>query len=231
MAGFADRVREKGVLGTIRAGGRYLRGYASRRSTYIWYELDLRAEREGLPELAEGMRLVRVSSEAERRIHEQLPPEGQDPRGGTFDDRVARGGVPWVVDAGGKAAFTCWTFLKEAPVGSLPSGWLPLPEGTACLEDSITSADFRGQGIAPRAWAALSGALRDEGFAYLVTKVEDVNQPSRKAVTKAGFREVATMEVSVNGPRERLRAAPIGDSASGPQLVRRLDGQGRWSMR
>lgn len=207
-----------------------MRGYLSRRSTYIWYELDLRAERADLPELASGMRLVRVADDAERSVFEQLPPEGQDPRGGSYDDRVARGGVPWVVDAGGRAAFTCWTFLKEAPVGALPNGWLALPAGTACLEDSITSADFRGQGIAPRAWAALSGALRDEGFVYLVTKVEDVNQPSRKAVTKAGFREVATMQVRVNGPRERLRATPIGDSTSGPELARRLDGQGRWSM-
>jgi RimJ/RimL family protein N-acetyltransferase len=42
--------------------------------------------------------------------------------------------------------------------------------------------------------------LADRGFRAMVTKVETSNEASRRAVTKAGFREVAIQRYHRRGP-------------------------------
>ena len=103
-------------------------------------------------------------------------------------------GQPWVVMDGQRVAFCCWIFTKEMPLIAARGGWHPLPVSTACLEASVTSADYRGRGIAPAAWLGIAAILRDSGIQSVVTKVEEHNVASRRAVLKAGFHEIAVMD-------------------------------------
>src|SRR3954453_17076353 len=95
----------------------------------------------------------------------------------------------WLVRDGDAMAFMCWIFNGSAPVAAARGGWLQLPAGVACLEDSITNPDYRGRGIAPRTWKQIAVKLRERGIDSMVTKVETENVPSRKAVAKAGFED------------------------------------------
>jgi ribosomal protein S18 acetylase RimI-like enzyme len=85
-----------------------------------------------------------------------------------------------------------------------------------CLEHSITAPTHRGQSIAPRAWTHIARVLAAEGQEAMITKVELENTPSRKAVVKAGFREMAVQRFERRGRRERVRVdvleAPCGDA-------------------
>ncbi len=107
---------------------------------------------------------------------------------------LAHGGQAWIVMHGHRAAFCCWIFQNQMPLVAVRGGWQRLPAPTACLEASVTSPDYRGQGIAPAAWTALAVMLRDAGIRSLVTKVEEENVASRRAVEKAGFRQIAVMD-------------------------------------
>jgi GNAT superfamily N-acetyltransferase len=127
----------------------------------------------------------------------------------------------------GEPAFACWTFLRRTPVSAMPGGWLELPDGIACLEDSVTSPDFRGRGIAPGAWTAAADALTERGKRSLITKVLDDNVASCRAVEKAGFRQVALLDLSRMGPRLTLSIRTDGEGA-GPQLREAMDGHRTW---
>jgi ribosomal protein S18 acetylase RimI-like enzyme len=107
---------------------------------------------------------------------------------------LTHGGQAWIVMHGRRAAFCCWIFQNQMPLVAVRGGWQRLPVPTACLEASVTSPDYRGQGIAPAAWRAIAVMLGDAGIRSLVTKVEEENAASRRAVEKAGFREIAVMD-------------------------------------
>jgi hypothetical protein len=95
---------------------------------------------------------------------------------------------------GERAAFCCWIFTNEMPLVAARSGWQPLAVSTACLEASVTAADYRGRGIAPAAWLGIAAVLKDSGIHSLITKVEEDNMASQRAVLKAGFHEIAVMD-------------------------------------
>jgi RimJ/RimL family protein N-acetyltransferase len=102
-----------------------------------------------------------------------------------------------------------------------PGRTLALPEGVACLEDSVTAAAARGRGIAPAAWTLIGDELQQAGFKTLVTKIETENQASRRAVEKVGYRLVAVMDHERTGPRRRTTVRPVGDGI-GEMLAARL---------
>ena len=168
--------------------------YSTCSETYVWYALDVAGARPR-PPLPEGLAL-------------DVEPGGRP------------GSLVWSVLAGDEKVFGCWTHERRTPLRALPDGLLDLPPGVACLEDSRTAPAFRGQGVAPAAWAALADRL--EGTATLVTKIRDDNAPSRRGVEKVGFAEVARMEVRQNGPLVRLRCAAADPRAA--FLAERLDG-------
>jgi L-amino acid N-acyltransferase YncA len=101
-------------------------------------------------------------------------------------------------------------------------GWLTLPDGIVCLEDSVTAADQRGKGTAPRAWRDLASRLGTEGFQAMITKVAADNAASRKAVLKAGFVEIGVMRYKRRGPTQHVHFEVLGDSATGALLRDRL---------
>jgi GNAT superfamily N-acetyltransferase len=95
-------------------------------------------------------------------------------------------------------------------VRSGPGGWVWLPAGVACLEDSATAPDFRGRGVAPAAWTAVGDRLRERGTSVLVTKVAIENVASCRAVAKAGFVHVATMRAIRLGPHVAVEVDHAG---------------------
>lgn len=184
----------------------------------IWSALELGAERPRRP-LAGGLVLRRGGledlhrldglvhyrrAEAAARLHE-------------WDGRLQ------LVLDGDALLFVCWIFTARTPVGAAPGGVLELPAGVACLEDSIALPAARGHGIAPATWSRVADDLQAEGFRTLVTKVAAGNAPSRRAVAKAGFVEVAEAQVDRIGPLWRCRVRPYaGEPGIGAELARRL---------
>lgn len=172
---------------------------------HIWYSLDLTGERPRR-ELPEGFELhVATQFEAEAISH--LP---NQPVIGELHARMAGDADVYMVSDAGTPAFACTIFRRRAPVLAAPGGWLDLPDHTVVLEDSGTSPDFRGRGVAPGAWTAIADALAERGFKRMLTKVEIDNEPSRRAVVKSGFAEAADMRMRRIGPWRRVALTPLG---------------------
>jgi ribosomal protein S18 acetylase RimI-like enzyme len=91
------------------------------------------------------------------------------------------------------------------------------------LEDTTTSPDFRGQGLAPAMWLGIGGDLRRRGYGRMLTKVDVDNAPSRRAVEKAGFVEGAIVYLRRVGGRNRIKIEPL----NGTKLARDLAGRTR----
>ncbi|MGI8728541.1 MAG: GNAT family N-acetyltransferase [Solirubrobacteraceae bacterium] len=114
---------------------------------------------------------------------------------GRAAERARDGGRPLLVLDRGQPLFACWIFTHRAPMIAARGRWLALPEQVACLEDSVAASAARGRGIGPLTWTALAQRLAGEGKSAMITKVATGNAPSRRAVVKAGFREVAVMRL------------------------------------
>jgi hypothetical protein len=210
---FARRLRADGLGGTLREIGRRMRRLAYLREEHTWWQQDL----EDRPsfELGEGLRFVRATT-AEAGAVAAL---GQDPQMAL--DRLAEGNDLWIVFDGDQPLFACYTFRQSAPVMAASGGELDLPDGAACLEDSLASPAARGRGIAPATWTLVGDTLREEGFKALVTKIETSNKSSNRAVEKVGFRPIAVMEHERVVMRRHTAVKPIG-SGLGEELAARL---------
>jgi RimJ/RimL family protein N-acetyltransferase len=179
-----------GIRGAARLAVHKLLHKAYLHEEHVWYVLPL--DRAGERQLPDGMRLVRST------IEKPVVAEERNPR--RLDKHLREGHELWTVRDGDAVAFHCWIFRGTCPSAAARGGWFELPPGVVNLEDSVTAPDYRGRGIAPAAWDALARALAAEGLRELITKVEVENAPSRKAVLKSGFREVATMRTRRRGP-------------------------------
>lgn len=162
---------------------------------HVWYQLDLSSSPAAPWVDHDGLTLRPASGEALDAFAELPTMEPHHAR-----RLVADGGEPWIVMDGDAPAFVCWLYRSTAPVTAAPRGRLRLPEGAVVLEDSVAAERARGRGIAPMTWRALASTLQAEGRRALLTKVETGNAPSRRAVTKAGFREVGVMRLRRRGP-------------------------------
>lgn len=172
-----------------------------------WSRLDLTDPERPRRPLPEGLELI-VADDDTATMLDQLP---DDEWITTFTrdltrQRRAEGHELWMVVEGDRVAFACWILRGRARVLHAPGGGPLMPEGVVMLEDSITHPDFRGRGIASAAWATIGDRLAASGMRRVVTKVNVDNIPSTKAVEKAGYRVVATMNV-VGRPPSRLRFA------------------------
>jgi L-amino acid N-acyltransferase YncA len=181
---------------------------------HVWYAADLTLERPRR-ELEPGLELVRAGEE-HLELLDQLPTVYP----GVASSRLADGNEWWLVLSDGQPVFSCWIFRGRVPVFAARGGWLELPARVAFLEDSITSSSFRGRGVAPAAWSAVSDALARAGDETLVTKVETENEPVRKALGKVGFAEVGTVELVAVAGRRRVRVD--ADDSPGGRLASAL---------
>lgn len=191
-----------------------MRKYVYLHEEHVWYQCDLNGDRPRR-ELPQETRLV----------HAELPElDALDRLGQSIDEALERldgGNDVWMVLDGSEPLFSCCTFRRVAPVAAASHGTLALPDGAACLEDSITSAAARGRGIAPGAWTLICDELREDGFTTLVTKIETDNAASRRAVEKVGFREIAVMDHRRLAMHSRTAVRPLGNGLGG-ELAERL---------
>jgi RimJ/RimL family protein N-acetyltransferase len=200
------KARTEGVTAVFSRLLALVRGFFFLREQHVWYQLDLAGDRPRR-DLIDGVRLLRAGDD-ELHYVEEFGRYVEEAR-----ERRAAGNDLWVALEGGQPLFACWTFRTDTPVYAAEGGWLQLPERTACLEDSVTSPLARGKGIAPASWCSIADALGQENFDVLITKVATDNAPSRKAVEKAGFREIAVMDMTRIGPSRRVAVACMGGVA------------------
>src|SRR3954447_11531367 len=202
---FRAAVREHGAVGVARNVAERGAHTVVLSEDHIWYVLDLTGDRPRR-ELPEGFELhLATAADAEAVAHLPNQPGVDEVKtriGGTAD--------VYMVREHGKPAFACTIFRERTPTVAARGGWLELPPDTVCLEDSGTSPDFRGRGVAPGAWTAIADTLAERGFKTMVTKVTVENESSRKAVTKSGFREAAEMRMRRVGPFRRVAVRPLG---------------------
>jgi RimJ/RimL family protein N-acetyltransferase len=214
--------------GVQRHGLRHSAGVVARRAAHrvvaherhLWYELDLEADCPSGSRLPPPLRLRRLGQgEAHRLRDVQTTPTAEA-------ERLLRdGSEAWIVEDGdaNTVAFACWVHRRREPMRAARGGALQLPPGTACLEDTVTAPSHRGRGIAPAAWAGVAETLRRDGLRRLLTKVATDNVPSRRAVGKAGFVEVALMDYRRSGPLVRVTVEPLGASPTGALLAQLLE--------
>jgi GNAT superfamily N-acetyltransferase len=210
-------VREEGAGGVARRVARRGAHSIVLREEHIWYSLDLKGERPRRP-LPEGFEL-HLATAADAESVAQLP---NQPAVDEVRTRIDGSADVYMVREAGKPAFACTIFRGRTPTVAARGGWLELPADTVCLEDSGTSPDFRGRGVAPGAWSAIADALAERGFKIMLTKVTVDNEPSRKAVVKAGFAEAADMRLRRVGPFRRVALSPLG--APGAEFISALLG-------
>ncbi len=210
----ANRLRQDGPRDTARAVALRVRKCAYLREEHLWYQCDLDDSRPRR-ELPEEVRLMR----ADVSQMDALAQVGQDP------EDVIRcldgGNDVWLAVDDDGPLFSCFTFRHETPVAAASHGKLPLPPGTACLEDSVTSPAARGRGIAPAAWTLIGDELAEAGFTTLLAKIETHNAPSLRVAEKAGFSPVAVMEHERTGVR-RKTAVRVLEGSLGHELAARL---------
>jgi GNAT superfamily N-acetyltransferase len=198
-------LRHRGLPASARLAFEKVRRIGGYSAVSLWYELALQGDRPRRS-LPHGLELSATGPD-EIGLLEQIP---VDPAVARLDaararSRLDQGATLWVVTKGDQVAFACWTFLEAMPMQEARDGTLALPAGVVCLEDSVSSPAFRGQGIAPAAWGTIADRLAAGGYRAMVTKVGEENAASRRAVEKAGFREVARMHVGRRGRSSHLR--------------------------
>ena len=202
-------VLRHGVAGCLILGARYaarcLFMALYRHERHIWYVAAPTALKADHP-LPKGLKLHRSGRE-----HLDLLSQANLCGWSTAETFLAEGGDVWIVREAERAASSFWIFRTRMPTVAARGGWKNLPSNTVCLEGAATNADYRGRGIAPAAWALIAQSLKEEGIRKIITKVEEDNMPSRRAVLKAGFHEVAMMDYLHVGGLSRVRVVPVGE--------------------
>ena len=190
-----------GPLGLARESGRRVAGV---EENYAWYALDL--SRIKPVRLAEGFEL-RLAEPGEVELLRELPavPLAEGRR------RVRDGVQLWFVLKHEKPAFACFSFLggQHFPLEGAPRGQYLLPDGVACLENGLTSRAHRGRLIAPAAWTGIGERLRQDGFAWLITRAEVSNIASGRTLERTGFDRATVMHRRRRGLRTRIWFDPI----------------------
>ena len=156
---------------------------------HVWYRLSMPPASPPLA-LPAGLELIQAEH-GDLRLLQQLETIGRF----EAECRLSAGEDLWIVHDGAQAACAFWIFWDQAPVLAAPGGWMPLPEGCVCLEDSVTAPAYRGRGIAPAAWSQVAARLAEQEVARIITKIDESNTASRRAVEKIGFREMAVMDM------------------------------------
>jgi GNAT superfamily N-acetyltransferase len=202
----ARGVRRFGISGSVARvaslGWESARDSFYLRERHIWYALDLREPRQPVA-LPAGFTLSRAAK-GDLALLDALPTIGR-----TEARRRHQGGAElWLVREGDRPAAACWIFRERTPVLAARGGWLTLPAGTVCLEDSVTAAAYRGRGLSPACWSAVATQLSSENIGVMLTKIAETNTASRRAVEKAGFRPTAIMSLRRVVRRSRVDVSP-----------------------
>ena len=180
---------------------------------YVWYMLEVRRADRPRPPLEAGLVLrsaglddvsLLMGMDTHADVSSMTEP--------LVRLRIEDGSTPWVVLDGDELLFTCWILAGTIPVAGAR---LRLPHGVVGLEDSIAAKAARGRGIAPATWAQLGDRQAEAGEGWILTKIDVSNRPSRAAIEKAGFEEVALMRIVWRDWRTVIRIAPRPGSPHG----------------
>lgn len=194
LGNVAREVRRVGPVAATRRAVRSVQRYglrsAVRRTSgvgvpFSWYRLDLSNEPPALP--APDAIEIRLAEPADLPLYRQLADEDLLSQAERW---WADGNQLWLAVAGAKAAFACWTFMRRFETGEALDGWLRLPPNTLFNEHGATSAEFRGQGIAPAAFAVMASSQRAHGATAVYSKNLDSNHAIHRANSKVGFVKV-----------------------------------------
>ncbi len=209
MNRFRRVILRHGVAGCLTLGARYAVRYLFtalyRHERHVWYSAAPEAVKADRP-LPKGLELQR-SGRAQFDLLSQSNLYGWS----AAETLLEQGGDLWIVREAERPAFCCWIFRERIPTIAACGGWKGLPSNTACLEEAVTDADYRGRGIAPAAWSLIAQRLKQEGIRKIITKVEEDNMPMRRAVLKAGLHEVAMVDYLKVGGLSRVRVVPVGE--------------------
>ena len=204
-------VARHGVRGCVALAARNAKQYVTttlyQHERHIWYvaaPVDVRAHRA----FPDGMKLRRS-----RREHLDLLTQSNLYGWSAAESFLEEGGDLWMVRDNQRAVFCCWVFRKRMPTVAAQGGWKELPAKTVCLEGVVTDPRYRGRGIAPAAWSLIAQSLKDEGMRTITIKVEEKNQSMRRAVQKAGFREMAITDFRQLAGLSRVKVVPVSGAS------------------
>jgi RimJ/RimL family protein N-acetyltransferase len=209
-------VRRYGVAGAARRLLALATETVYLRQEHVWYELDLHGERPRR-ELDPDFTLLCAGPEDIPLLDELWAIDHAE-----AERRLQSGGTLWLVLERRRPAFSCWTFRDKTPIRAAQKGWLDLPAGVACLEESMTAAAYRGRSIAPAAWTLIADRLASQQLSRLVTTIEEENAASRTAVAKVGFVEIGRAETVKTGNRVRVHLKS-GERDGNAAFLRRLE--------
>ena len=191
-------VSKHGLRGTLRLAAWRVSRLAYVREEYVWYRLDIQRDRVRirLPRHVSVIRGRRADVDALGALPTIGPRKARR--------RLDEGAELWIANHLGRVVSACWIYRRRTPALAATSGWVDLPPGTVGLEDSVTSDEFAGSILASAVWSAVAGALAEQGVQAIVTKVEETNLPCRRAIERAGFHAVASMQLQRIGGRARV---------------------------
>jgi hypothetical protein len=120
-----------------------------------------------------------------------------------------------------RSVLSCWVHRDRMPAFTGQGSWFRLPSGTVGLEDAAVPSVARLT-APPSAWSCMAAALASQGAAAVLTKAEESDLSERRAIERAGFRAVASMEVERVGVRSWLEFRPYSAGGIGAALALQL---------
>ena len=110
----------------------------------------------------------------------------------TFRARLDDATQCWLVTEGPSLIHASWVTSEAAWTRELRR-WITPPPRAAYIYESFTKAEARGRGAYPRVLSGIVSWAAREGVERLWIAVENKNQASLRAVTKAGFAAAYTV--------------------------------------
>lgn len=125
----------------------------------------------------------------------------------------------WIADEGGRFVHASWVETRAAWVGEADRFFV-VPDGDAYIYESFTRPEMRGRGVYPAVLTAASVELAHRGIKRLWIAAETTNQPSLRAIEKAGFSRRFEVKVQRRWGRSQVRVPPGAE----PRLSERPPG-------
>src|SRR5918996_2532988 len=220
-ARIAARVRARGVGEVLQLGIQRVREWISSSDGIVFLVRPTGGDRPSHDSLTFAQATV---DDATRYAHDV----GTD-SAATFRSRLSETTNCFLVSSGDLIVHATWVTTTAAWTRELRTYVVP-PAGDAYVYESFTRVEARGRGAYPFALLHISSLLAGSGLSRVWVAVETHNDPSLRAVAKAGFEEAFDVRyrrrlgrLHVDPPTGRL--AEIGSH----MLRRKLDGAGQQS--
>jgi hypothetical protein len=207
--------RRYGLKATIGKSLTFARRKVYLDDTRVWYELPLGTDRPRVSRLS-GLSLIQASVR-DLPLLDKLP---------TIDQyeatrRMEAGHDLWLALKGRQPVFACWVFHGSVVVIAARQGHIALPPEFVAFEDSVASLAYQGRAIGVAVWPMIADCLEQSPAKTILTKVEKDNVMARRAFSKSGFHEIATVHLRRIGPCSRLTIL-AGNGATATWLAEQL---------